>query len=113
VAASRLEAPASPFAQISTPGPLADLHIRLEEGHLELWATSPPSELRIQLSGDHRARRMRLNGHDVRLPENGANGLTVRAAQWGVTSERSGATGRDARAAIDPSPEAIGAGVSC
>jgi hypothetical protein len=112
-AGSRLEAPASPFALISAAAPIADLHVTLEGTSLELWATSPPSDLRIQLSGPHRARRMRLNGHEVRLAGDGATDLTIRAAQWGVTDGRAG-TGPGPGVTMDaPSAAMAGGGLPC
>jgi hypothetical protein len=112
-AASRLEAPASPFAAISTAGPLADLHVALEGGGLELWATSPPSELRIRLGGLHRAHRMRLNGQEVRLAGNGTTEVTARAAQWGVTDRRAGRTGVGSCVATDAPCAAVAEGIPC
>ena len=112
-AASRLEAPVSPFAQIRATQPIADLHVSFRGTALELWTTSPPSELRVQLSGLHRAREMRLNGHEVTLAGDGASDLTIRAAQWGVTGGRAGGTGPDTRVVMDTPYASMVEGVSC
>jgi hypothetical protein len=112
-AASRLEAPASPFAAISAAGPTPDLHVTLEGAGLELWATAPPSDLRIQLARLYRVHRLRLNGREVRLAADGATDVTVRAAQWGVTDRRAGRTGPGSRAATDAPYAAVVEGIPC
>lgn len=112
-AASRLEAPDSPFAQISATEPIADLQVTLRGTSLELWTTSPPPVLRIQLSGPYRARRMLLNGHELQLAGDSVTHLTIGAAQWGVMGRRPGGSGLDTRVVMDAPHAAIVEGVSC
>jgi hypothetical protein len=112
-AASRLEAPASPFAAISVAGPTPDLHVALGGTGLELWATSPPSNLRIQLARLHRVHRLRLNGREALVAAGGATDVTVRAAQWGEIARGAGRTGAGSRAATDPPYAAVAEGIPC
>ena len=83
--ASFLDAPASAFMQISAAEPFADLHMAIDGTDLELWSTSPASELRVRLNGPHRADRLHLNGREVRLATGGLSDLSIRRAEWGIT----------------------------
>jgi hypothetical protein len=111
--ASFLDAPASAFMQISAAEPVADLHMELDGTALELWSTSPASELRVRLNGPHQAERMRLNGREVRLATGGISDLSIRRAEWGIT--KAGAPpvrGTGAAVAFTASGAAIAEGVS-
>jgi uncharacterized heparinase superfamily protein len=67
--------------------PIADLHVVHREGCLELYSTSPPSELYLHGAAVASAVLVRLNGRDVRVRDAERSGsLTVTSAQWRDTA---------------------------
>jgi len=112
--ASFLEAPASVFMQISATAPLADLHLAIDGTDLELWSTSPTSEVRVRLNSSLRVDRLRLNGRDVRLATGGVSDLSIRPAEWGITQAGQAAVrGAGASVAFTAAAAAVAQGVSC
>ena len=99
--------------QISAAEPFADLHMAIDGTDLELWSTSPASELRVRLNGPHRADRLRLNGREVRLATGGISDLSIRRAEWGITKAGPAPVGGTGAAVAFSSGAAMAEGVSC
>jgi uncharacterized heparinase superfamily protein len=64
---------------------VADLHLSLDDsGVAALWASVPPSELRLEGGGLAAVRGIRLNGRDVRLETTSGNErFVLRGGDWG------------------------------
>ena len=99
--------------QISAAEPFTDLYIAIDGTNLELWSTSPASELRVRLNVPHRADRLRLNGREARLATGGISDISIRRGEWGTaTGGHAPALGPQAAVAFTASA-AVAGGVSC
>jgi hypothetical protein len=80
-------------------GPMAELHIGLEDGTMDLRAFDPPSRLRLEGNALAGLRTIRLNGREWQrnIPCRADAPLVVDADQW--TADPRGSSGQPAFAA--------------
>jgi hypothetical protein len=63
--------------------PIADLHVARHGGRLELWATTPPNELRLQGAVVVGATTIVLNGRELlRKPTDRRDTVAIAATEW-------------------------------
>ncbi len=69
---------------VAADGPIAELHVGLEEATIDLWAFNPPSRLRLEGQTTRDLQTVRLNGCEWPMSRFGRpdESLVVDAAQW-------------------------------
>ena len=90
VDASHVRAHREGWFSLDADGPVADLHVEIEDGTLDLRASEPPAELRIEGSVVTTLRELRVNGREHPLPPTLDETLLVDGALWGEPTSKDG-----------------------
>ena len=72
------------WISVEADGPVADLHVALADGVLNLFASTPPRRLRIQGQPIARVRTVSLNGRPAPDPAGLTETLHILGADWGA-----------------------------
>ena len=77
-----------PLVTIDSGETVADLHVTLRRGELDLWASRPPSRLTLGWGVGSQPSVVRLNGRDTVPAVAGVRQTAVQASDWGTARSR-------------------------